>query len=213
MPKTIKHSKTGNVPKGIPQGTQNIIQSNDSPSLWNMTLSPGWTNEESEALRLAAMKFGIGNWSKIRESQVLPYKTNAQLNIQLQRLLGQQSTAEFAGLHIDPKIIGEKNANAQGPDIKRKNNCIVHTGNTLTREELRIKAQNNKEHYEITESEWSAIVLPKIENPYPTLVRKKEELSQLRAELKRVQEKIVKLTESEASPKVNHIQLVIADLE
>lgn len=153
-----------NAPKSMPQGARNIIRSNDSPSLWNLTLSPGWTDQESEALRLAVIKFGIGNWSKIRESQVLPYKTNAQLNLQLQRLLGQQSTAEFAGLHIDPKVIGEKNAKIQGPDIKRKNNCIVNTGNKLTREELRIKVLHNKEHFEVPESEWSIISLPKVEN-------------------------------------------------
>lgn len=74
------------------------------------------------------------------ESQCLPGKTNAQMNIQLQRMLGQQSTAgasggniksnsslEFAGLHIDPLVIGEKNSKLQGPDIKRKNNFIVNT--------------------------------------------------------------------------------------
>lgn len=74
------------------------------------------------------------------ESQCLPGKTNAQMNVQLQRMLGQQSTAgafggntkpnswlEFAGLHIDPLVIGEKNSKLQGPDIKRKNNFIVNT--------------------------------------------------------------------------------------
>ncbi|CEP18046.1 hypothetical protein [Parasitella parasitica] len=253
MPKIKAQSNTKNEPRSMPQGTRNTIRPNDSPSLWNMTLSPGWTSEESEALRLAVMKFGIGNWSKIRDSQVLPYKTNAQLNSQLQRLLGQQSTAEFAGLHIDPKVIGEKNAKIQGPGIKRKNNCIVNTGNKLTREELRVKIQNNKEHYELPESKWSAIVLSKIENvesimaslcfsqrfcrrilkntlyraglltsiggkpplnwildqnrsgllslSYLALVRKKEELSQLQAELKKVQDKIVKLKKNEVSSK------------
>lgn len=155
---------TENGPKSMPQGARNIIRSNDSPSLWNLTLSPGWTDQESEALRLAVMKFGIGNWAKIRECQVLPYKTNAQLNLQLQRLLGQQSTAEFAGLHIDPKVIGAKNAKIQGPNIRRKNNCIVNTGNALTKEELKAKVLHNKQHYEIPESEWSTIKLPNIEN-------------------------------------------------
>jgi hypothetical protein len=53
----------------------------------------GWTEEESETLRKALMLFGIGNWAKIIESDCLPGKTNAQMNLQLQRLLGQQSTA------------------------------------------------------------------------------------------------------------------------
>jgi hypothetical protein len=39
------------------------------------------------------MLFGIGNWAKIIDSDCLPGKTNAQMNLQLQRLLGQQSTA------------------------------------------------------------------------------------------------------------------------
>ena len=39
------------------------------------------------------MKFGIGNWAKIIDCGSLPGKTNAQMNLQLQRLLGQQSTA------------------------------------------------------------------------------------------------------------------------
>lgn len=74
-------------------GARNVLRSNDSASLWNCTLSPGWTDEESETLRKALMKFGIGNWAKIIESNCLPGKTNAQMNLQLQRLLGQQSTA------------------------------------------------------------------------------------------------------------------------
>ncbi|CAO3610283.1 unnamed protein product [Mucor fragilis] len=189
---------TENGPKSMPQGARNIIRSNDSPSLWNLTLSPGWTDQESEALRLAVMKFGIGNWAKIRECQVLPYKTNAQLNLQLQRLLGQQSTAEFAGLHIDPKVIGAKNAKIQGPSIRRKNNCIVNTGNALTKEELKAKVLHNKQHYEIPESEWSTIKLPNIENPYLALVRKKEEMMHLKAELRKVQDSIMKLSEKES---------------
>src|SRR5690349_1090229 len=39
------------------------------------------------------MKFGVGNWSKIIESNCLVGKTNAQMNLQTQRMLGQQSTA------------------------------------------------------------------------------------------------------------------------
>jgi hypothetical protein len=142
-------------------GARNVLRSNDSASLWNCTLSPGWTDEESETLRKALMKFGIGNWAKIIESSCLPGKTNAQMNLQLQRLLGQQSTAgkfvisrvnyslsnvyiEFASLHIDPKVIGAKNAKIQGAHIKRKNNCIVNTGGKLSREELRQKVISNK---------------------------------------------------------------------
>lgn len=51
---------------------------------------------------------------------------------------------EFASLHIDPKVIGAKNALIQGAHIKRKNNCIVNTGGKLSREELRNKVISNK---------------------------------------------------------------------
>ncbi|OBZ85093.1 hypothetical protein A0J61_06856 [Choanephora cucurbitarum] len=149
-------------PRSMKSGARNVLRSNDSASLWNCTLSPGWTDQESDVLRKALMKFGIGNWSKIIESGCLPGKTNAQMNLQLQRLLGQQSTAEFAGLHIDPKVVGAKNALIQGPDIKRKNGCIVNTGGKVSREELKRRIVANKAAYEIPESEWKSIVLPKI---------------------------------------------------
>ena len=74
-------------------------------------------------------------------------KTNAQLNSQLQRMLGQQSTAEFQGLHIDPLVIGRLNCLKQGPEIKRKSGMIVNTGGKPTREELKRKIQENKEKY------------------------------------------------------------------
>ena len=40
----------------------------DSKSLWNYTLSPGWTEEEVEVLKVALMKFGIGKWKRIKKS-------------------------------------------------------------------------------------------------------------------------------------------------
>ncbi|RKP23929.1 hypothetical protein SYNPS1DRAFT_17890 [Syncephalis pseudoplumigaleata] len=151
-------------PRSMPTGQRNVIRANDSPSLWNCTYSPGWTEEEAEILRKAAIKFGVGAWSKIVDSGCLPGKTVAQMNLQLQRLLGQQSTAEFAGLHLDPMVIGAINATKQGPEIKRKNNCIVNTGNKLSREEIKRRIQQNKELYELPPEEWQNIVLPKRED-------------------------------------------------
>ncbi|KAI9319046.1 hypothetical protein BX666DRAFT_2091709 [Dichotomocladium elegans] len=187
-------------PRSMTAGARNVLRTNDSASLWNCTLSPGtydflarWTEEESEILRKALIKFGIGNWAKIIESGCLPGKTNAQMNLQLQRLLGQQSTAEFAGLHIDPKVIGERNSKIQGPHIKRKNNCIVNTGGKLSREELRQRVMKNKEMYEMPESDWKDIELPKIEDPLLLLESKKEDLRRLKIELEKVQAKIQKM--------------------
>lgn len=68
-----------------------FIRPVDSPSLWNCTLSPGWTREEVRILRLAVMKFGVGTWTRLIDSGCLPGKNKSQLCLQTQRLLGQQS--------------------------------------------------------------------------------------------------------------------------
>ena len=39
----------------------------DSSSLHNYTLSPGWTRDEVNVLKIALMKFGIGKWTKIQK--------------------------------------------------------------------------------------------------------------------------------------------------
>ncbi|KAI7869846.1 uncharacterized protein EV154DRAFT_127298 [Mucor mucedo] len=186
-------------PRSMPAGARNVLRSNDSASLWNCTLSPGWTEEESEILRKALMKFGVGNWAKIIDSACLPGKTNAQMNLQLQRLLGQQSTAEFASLHIDPKVIGAKNALIQGPGIRRKNNCIVNTGGKLSREELKNRVIANREAYQLHESEYKDIVLPKVVDPMATLEQKRESLRRLELELQKVRQSIMLIGEAHPS--------------
>lgn len=142
------------------------------------------------------MKFGVGNWSKIIESNCLVGKTNAQMNLQTQRMLGQQSTAEFAGLHIDPRVIGQKNSLIQGDHIRRKNGCIVNTGAKLSRDEIRRRVAENKEQYELTEEEWNAIELPLPEDPQLLLEAKKAEKIRLELELKNVQRQIAMLRKS-----------------
>jgi hypothetical protein len=54
-----------------------------------------------EVLKLALMKFGIGKWTRIEKSKVLPTKSIQQCYLQTQRLLGQQSLAGFMGLSVD----------------------------------------------------------------------------------------------------------------
>jgi len=39
----------------------------ESKSLWNYALSPGWTKEEVEVLKIGLMKFGIGKWTSIEK--------------------------------------------------------------------------------------------------------------------------------------------------
>ncbi|GJJ73226.1 hypothetical protein EMPS_05584 [Entomortierella parvispora] len=183
-------------PRSMTAGARNILRSNDSASLWNYTVAPGWSMNEAEVLRKALMRFGIGNWSKIIESNCLVGKTNAQMNLQTQRMLGQQSTAEFAGLHIDPRVIGQKNSLIQGEHIRRKNGCIVNTGAKLSREEIRRRVAENKELYELTEEEWLAIELPLPEDPQLLLEAKRSEKIRLELELKNVQRQIAMLRKS-----------------
>lgn len=57
----------------------------------------GWTEEEADVFRRALQRFGVGQWKDIIDSGCLPGKTNAQMNIQLQRMLGQQSVAGKSG--------------------------------------------------------------------------------------------------------------------
>ncbi|KAF9430737.1 hypothetical protein BGZ94_004506 [Podila epigama] len=183
-------------PRSMTAGARNILRSNDSASLWNYTVAPGWNVNEAEILRKALMKFGIGNWSKIIESNCLVGKTNAQMNLQTQRMLGQQSTAEFAGLHIDPRVIGQKNSLIQGDHIRRKNGCIVNTGAKLSREEIRRRVAENKEQYELPEEEWTAIELPLPQDPQLLLEAKRAEKIRLELELKNVQRQIAMLRKS-----------------
>jgi hypothetical protein len=133
------------------------MHDNDSKSLWNYTLSPGWTKQEVEAFRLALMKFGMGRWTAIVMSNVLPGKTVGQLNNQMQRMIGQQSTNEFQGLHIDPKFISIENEKKEGV---RKNGCLINTGLNPTREIVRRKREENKKKWGLSQEEIDAIVLP-----------------------------------------------------
>jgi hypothetical protein len=82
-----------------------------SKSLWNYTLSPGWTKEEVNILKLALQRFGIGRWKKIIQSDCLPGKAIGQIYLQTQRIIGQQSLGDFMGLHIDIEsvFIGKHN--------------------------------------------------------------------------------------------------------
>lgn len=178
------------IPQSMPVGERNVLRSNDSSSLWNCTLSPGWTQEEVNILRLALMKFGIGNWVKIVDSQCLVGKTIAQMNLQTQRMLGQQSTAEFANLHIDPLEIGKINSLKQGPEIKRKNNFIVNTGGKITKEEKNKRLKENAKKYGLTKEQIDGIVLPTSKTVKTTIIEVETELNLLRDELVVVQEKI-----------------------
>ena len=132
----------------------------DARSLWNFTPSPGWTKDECATLRLCLMKFGIGRWMQIVESGVLPGKQIQQLNGQTQRLLGQQSLAEYTSMHVDVDRIREENNTKTGPEIYRKSGLITNTGGKLKKEAAQTLRAENKAKYGLSEAEIAAIVLP-----------------------------------------------------
>ncbi len=107
------------------------IEHHQSKSLWNYTLSPGWKQEEVNILKLAIQKFGVGKWRKIVNSKCLPGKSIGQIYMQTQRLLGQQSLAEFMGLHLNLESIYHDNMKKTG--VLRKNNFIINTNDNPTK--------------------------------------------------------------------------------
>lgn len=91
-------------------------------------------------------------------SGVLPGKSVSQLNLQTQRLLGQQATSEFMGLHLYCSRVGQKNAsNVTAP---RKNGCIINEGAKVSIEENRKRKEENRRIYGLTQEQVDAIVLP-----------------------------------------------------
>ena len=135
------------------------IKHNESVSLWNYTLSPGWSRAEVEVLKLALQKFGIGKWASIIKSKCLPGKSIGQIYLQTQRIMGQQSLGDFMGLNIDIQQVFLNNKKKQ--NVVRKNNCIINTGDNPNKTERAKKILTNKEKYGIDMSVVNAIRLPK----------------------------------------------------
>eukprot|EP00732_Lithocolla_globosa_P007514 Lithocolla_globosa_v1_NODE_9703_length_677_cov_5.725080.p1 type:complete len:192 gc:universal NODE_9703_length_677_cov_5.725080:659-84(-) len=163
---------------------------NESASLWNCTISPGWNKQEVDILQIAIQKFGVGHWTKIVEYGCLPGKTTAQINNQCQRMLGQQSTAEFAGLHIDVLKIGAENSKKKGPEYVRKASILINQNDKLTKQEIKKRWTEHKAKYGLSKEEVEKLVIPKI-NPedlpsIPLIEQKRSELQRLREELYKV---------------------------
>ena len=132
----------------------------DARSLWNFTPSPGWTKDEAATLRLCLMKLGIGRWQQIVDSGVLPGKQIQQLNGQTQRLLGQQSLAEFTNMKVDVDAIRAANLAKTGTEVYRKNGLITNQGGKLKPEALKPLRAENLEKYGLTEAQVDEITLP-----------------------------------------------------
>ena len=105
------------------------------------------------------MKFGLGKWTRIVEENCLPGKTVGQLNNQMQRMIGQQSTAEFQGIHCDPKSVFAFNAVKEG---KRKNGCLINTGENPTKESVQRKWEENNKRFGLTQEVYEALEIPKL---------------------------------------------------
>ena len=131
-----------------------------SQSLKNGTLAPGWRDDEVEVLKVALMKYGVGRWKKIMDSECLPGKTPSQLSSQTQRLLGQQSLAEYMHLHLDIDKVSKYNH--QKTDVKRKSNCIVNIGKNMSPNELAILREFNKEKFGLPNEFVKQIQIPTI---------------------------------------------------
>ena len=97
---------------------------------------------------------------QIVDSGVLPGKQIQQLNGQTQRLLGQQSLAEFTRLKVDVDRIRADNNAKQGPEIYRKNGLITNQGGKLKPEALAALREANIAKYGLSDEQVTAIVLP-----------------------------------------------------
>ena len=133
-------------------------KASDSKSLWNYTLSPGFTKEDIQVLRRAIIRHGCGNWKDIKKH--LPEKNNGQLNLQCQKLFGQQSLAAFNNVHVDPLVIKKINDRKQGDKVLRKNGCVINTGRNLTQEKKQQLKDENIRKYGVPQEIYSRLKVP-----------------------------------------------------
>ena len=120
-----------------------------------MTTLSGFTELDAHTLRLAVIKYGCGDWKNI--GRHFPRKTHGQLNLQTQRLFGQQALAEFQKVHIDPSRIWKINENIEG---FRKQRCLINTGLSLTREQKLEKRAANLEKFGIPPEIYEKMSVP-----------------------------------------------------
>jgi hypothetical protein len=151
------------------------VMSADSRSLWNVSLSPGWTQDEAATLRLLLMFYGVGSWSSITRSGRLPGKTQAQIFLQTQRMLGQQSLAEFKGLKLRVEEVFEANSKREG--LRKNGGVLINTGNNATPAEVAVKLAQNQKLYGLTEAEIEALELPPV--PIDPVVERQRQLARL----------------------------------
>merc|ERR1712087_382409 len=84
------------------------------------------------------------------------------LNLQTQRLFGQQALAEFSKVHIDPNRLKVENDKIEG---FRKNTCLINTGNNLTLIERKKRIASHIEKYGIPKEVSEQIIVPVVLDP------------------------------------------------
>lgn len=132
-------------------------KSGQSSSLWNVSMQAGWSPMEIKLLKVGVMKYGVGKWTEFYQSQVIPTKDIGSCYLQLQRIMGQQSLAEFMGLKVDIDAVYEMNKKRTG---KRKNGCLVNEGDKLTQEIKRELIKLNQDKYGLPQAYIDQLKLP-----------------------------------------------------
>lgn len=122
LPTTDLHEKTTSSSSSKKKTNNNNKNIQQSKSLFNFSQAPGWNEEENRILRLGIMKFGVGSWSTIHRSGILPGKNFAQLYIQTQRMLGVQSLAPFNGIRLDTDVV-RRDFEKLAEEISKKSNA------------------------------------------------------------------------------------------
>ena len=80
----------------MPKDYRNRNLGSHARSLYNRTSRGGWSRVELEALNLCVQRYGVGRWRDTLSTSVLKTKTRTQLNLMVQRMMGQQSLVRSA---------------------------------------------------------------------------------------------------------------------
>jgi hypothetical protein len=109
-----------------------------------------------------------------------------------QRLLGQQSLAEFNGLSVDVDKVREKNSNVEGGTYK--GGLLIHSGGKRTKEETARMKEENKRLYGLSAKDIAAIEVPELtKRPATELEAKRKRADTIRKELQLLEEESAEL--------------------
>ena len=81
--------------------------------------------------------------------------------MQTQRLVGQQSLAEFMGLHLNLEKLWEFNNAKRGPNHIRKAGLLINMGDNPTKAQVYKKREANKKRFGLPHGVVDKLRLPK----------------------------------------------------